>query len=440
MITEAYRQKVVTAEAAAAALHNGDTALVSGGASSPGAFLEALSARPDLTRVTVISPLALTPPEFVQRQQAAVQVGKSPRRGIRFSCFDVGPAMKAAACSGVVDVLPANARAMAALMRASKLDVLVVGSPGMDPEGNFNLGCNVDWMPDMLSMAEQAETLVIVEVNPNLPHTEGETTFRLESVDYVVVTNRKLPEVGIGSPLLEAHAIGAYVSSLVPDEATLHLDASDVVRQVAVQLDTKRDLGVHSDFIGDPFLYLKQRGALTCRRKSFMPNKWVGCYVLGSGTLYDYVNGNDTVGLYPVTFVAEAANIARNQKMVSITRACQVDLTGQVAGVSPAYEMAGNPGTQQVFHAAASLSSGGKGIVVLPSTSESHSVSNVVAHLTPGHVVSIPRTEVDTVVTENGVASLRGASVRQRVLSLIAVAHPAHRDRLASEARSAGLI
>jgi acyl-CoA hydrolase len=437
---QAYRLKVVTAQAAAAAIHDGDVVVVSGGAAHPATFLQALSDRYDLARLTVLSPLALAVPPFSVVQHQAVVAGKVPTRGMRFSCFDVGPGARSAACAGVIDAIPASATAMSALVQQGKVDVLVLASPGMDAEGRFNLGSSVDWMPDMLTMAKRTDTLVILEANPRLPFTCGDTAFPLDAVDYVVESDEPLPELGVSPMVPEAHAVGGYLASVVPDEATLHLDASDLVRQASTMLEARRDLGVHSDVLSDAFLYLRQRGALTCRRKSADPGIWVGSSVLGSAALMEFVSRNPAVQLRPIGRIADPATIANNSLMVSVTRATQVDLTGQIAGISPSFEFAGNPGIQQIFHASACLSPGGCGVALLPSSAQNASASNIVATLARGHAVGIPRTDADTVITEYGVARLRGASIRQRALSLIAIAHPAHRDRLASEARSTGLV
>jgi acyl-CoA hydrolase len=421
-------------------VQSGDVLMLSGGAAQPFGFLAALSRRRDLRRVTVFSSLTLVPPDFLVRQFVASNRGEMPDRNIQFASFCVGPGARQGAASGVVDVVPISAQVIGSFLQERRLDVVVVGASGMDDDGNFNLSCNVDWMPDVLAGADQSDTLVVVEVNPSLPWTEGETTFRIESVDHVIESRRPLVDLPMGAPSREAQAVGGILASLIEDESTLHVGMGDLVSQSLAFLDGKRDLGVHSDWICDVLFHLSERGAVTCRKKGFMPGKWVGSYVLGSQKLYEFVHRNPAVSLHPTDFVAQRATIVRNRRMVSVSQATQVDLTGQVAGQSLNYEVLSNAGIQHVFHASAAAAEEGKGIVVLPSAGAGGKLSNIVTSISRGAGVAIPAVDVDYVVTEQGVARLRGKSVSERVLNLVAIAHPAQRDRLAYEARKLGML
>jgi acyl-CoA hydrolase len=428
------------AEDAVARIQNGDVIVLSGGASEPRLFLEALGRRHDLRRVTLISSLTLLPPDFLVRQYMARRQGEAPDRSLRYCTFHVGPGAREGAAAGVVDVIPLNTAEAGRLLQERRIDVVVVGTSGMDEEGNFNLACNVDWMPDILAAAEQSDALVIAEVNRSLPRTEGETSFRIEIVDMVIESDRPPFDLPAGIVRPEAANVGGLLAALVPDEATLQIGLGDLVSQASACLDGKRDLGVHSDFLGDVLLHLHERGALTCAKKGFMDGRWVGSTLLGSTKLYGFANRNPLLSLHPLDVVAQPATIARNRKMVSITQAVQVDVLGQIAGQSSSFEFLTNEGVQHAFHKAASASAGGMGIVVLPSTSKGGAESCVVAALAPGTRVSIPAADADCVVTEFGVARLRGKSLGERILNLIAVAHPDHRDGLVREARRMGAI
>jgi len=437
---EEYRRKVTTAADLAEFVQSGDVLMLSGGTAQPLGFLGALSRRRDLRRVTVFSSLSLVPPDFLVRQFVASNRGEMPDRNIQFASFCVGPGARQGAAAGVVDVVPMSAQVIGSFLQERRLDIVVVGSSGMDDEGNFNLSCNVDWMPDILSAADQSETLVVVEVNPSLPWAEGEATFRIESVDHVVESRRPLVDLPMGSPSPEAQAVGGILASLIEDESTLHVGMGELASLSMAFLDGKRDLGVHSDWICDVFYHLRDRGVLTCRKKGFMAGKWVGSYVLGSQKLYEFVHRNPGVSLHPADFVAQRATIIRNRRMVSVSQATQVDLTGQVAGQSLNYELLSNAGVQHVFHASAAASEGGKGIVVLPSASAGGRLSNIVTSISRGAGVAIPAVDVDYIVTEQGVARLRGKSVSERALNLVAISHPSQRDRLAYEARKLGML
>ena len=421
-------------------IQSGDVLVLSAAASQPFAFMDELGRRRDLQRVTVYTAMTLLPPDFLVRQYLAASQGEVPQRNLRYCSVCVGPGARDAAQAGVVDVIPANTCDVGRLLQQRRIDVVVVGSSGMDEEGNFNLACNVDWMPDILAAADQSDTLVVVEVNHSLPWAEGEATFRIESVDLVVESRRPPVDLPAGATMAESQPVGGFLASIVPNEATLHLGIGELVAQAAAYLDSKTDLGVHSDLICDVFQHLHERGALTCRKKGFMDGKLVGSYVLGSRKLYDFTNRNPLVSLHPTDFVVQPSAIMRNRRPVSITEATQVDLYGQVAGQSSDFEFITNGGVQHTFHKAAATSEEGIGIVVMPASRSGGKASNVVANLPGGTPVTIPASDVDCVITEYGVASLRGKSVSERVLNLLAIAHPARRDKLAFTARKLGML
>jgi acyl-CoA hydrolase len=438
--SERYRELLASADDVARRIQSGDVIVVSGGASQPFAFLEALARRRDLQRVTLLSAMALLPPDLLVRQYQARRLGELPEAGVRCGSFWVGPGEKLGAQAGVLDVIPVDARYLGRLLGSRRVDVVVVGSAGMDDQGNFNLGCNVDWMPDLLAAAEARETLVVAEVNPHLPWTEGETTFRIEPVDYVIESRHPVPDLPCGDPMPEAPAVGGFLATLVPNESTLQVGMGDLPAQAVPSLDAKVDLGVHSDFIGDALLHLHSKGSLTCRKKGHLTDRWVGSFVLGSRQLYDFVNRNPLIALHPADVVAQPATIMRNRRMVSITQAIAVELTGQVVGESGAFDAWSGGGMQHAFHWAAANSDRGMGIVVLPSTVRSSRKSNIVSAVPPGAAVTVPRTSADVVVTEHGVARLKGRTLQERALNLIAVAHPEHRDRLLFDAKQLGLL
>ncbi len=437
---ERYSQLVLTPDEAVARIHSGDTVFCSGGVGQPLAVLAALSMRRDLRRLTLVTSDTIVPPDYLVRQFQAAFRGETPDRSIRHTTLQVGPGDRDGVLAGVADFIPADGTSTGTVFQGRHLDVLMVGSSGMDEDGNLNLSCSVDWLPELISEADQNDTLVIVEVNRRLPWTEGQATFRIESVDCIVEVDRDPIGLPAGSAPAEASAVGAFLASLVPDEATLHLGLGDLVNQACAALDRKRDLGVHSDLLCDVLLQLSQCGALTCRRKGFLDGRWVGSRVLGSRALLAHVNRNPAVELHPIEFVAETATILRNRRMVSVSQAALVDLTGQVAAQSGEWECHSNGGIQHTFHRAASHCPEGLGIVLLKSSYHDGSQSSVVPHMPLGALVTVPAQDVDCVITEHGIARLRACTLRQRVLSLVAVAHPAHRDRLAFEARKLRLL
>jgi 4-hydroxybutyrate CoA-transferase len=434
-----YQKKLLTPAMVADSIQSGDRILVSGGAMQPLQFLAALSTRRELRRVELFTAMTLVPPDLLVRQFVAAARGEVAEREVRWTTFCPGPGTREGVVSGVVDYVPLNLQSLGELLARRSFDVMVIGSSGMDQEGNFNLGTNVDWMADVLANATLDETLVIAEVNPELPRTAGPVRFHLDMVDRIIEAPRQPIVMPSGDLRPEAKAIGGFLTSLVPDGATLHLGLGELVAQAASFLDGKRDLGLHSDLISDVALFLHERGALTGRRKRVMEGRWVGSYVLGSRKLYEFVNDNENVVLHPCEFVARPANIVRNGTSASITQAICVDLSGQVVGQSAAMEFGDHPGVQRAFHVAAASTVGGAGIVVLPTPGSARS-SNIVGSLPPHCTVAIPREEVDTVVTEYGIARLRNKTLSQRALALISVAHPQWRESLARQAQAAGLL
>ncbi len=437
---EQYHQKLVTPAGAAELVQGGDMVTVSGGSMQPFSFLAGLSRRRDLRRVTVTSALSLVPSDLLVRQFAAAARGEAIERDIRWASFCVGPGTREGVATGVVDFVPISLQNLGKALQDRRLDVIVIGSSGMDDEGNFNLGCNVDWMPELITSANLDETLVVVEVNPKLPRTMGTTTFPVRIVDRIIEAPRIPIDLPVGSRRKEALAVGGFLNALVPDGATLQLGIGDLVSQSVVLLDGKRDLGLHSNLISDAALHLRERGALTGKNKGHFPGRWVGSFLLGSRKLYTFADDNPVLALHSCEFVSHPGNILRNPKVVSITQGVCVDLAGQVATQSSAMEFASHPGVQRIFHSMAATSPGGAGIVVMPSASPSGKGSNVVDTLPAGATVGIPRDDVDVVVTEHGIARLRGKTLPERALAMISVAHPSWRDALASRARKVGLL
>lgn len=434
-----FRQRVRSAHDVAARIQDGDSIVVSGGASQPVAFLEALGRRTDLRGVTLYTAMTLVPPSFLVRQYMARSQGRPVERRIRFCSFQPGPGVREAMAAGVVDLVPINTSEVRAFVQNHRVDVLVLGSSGPDPRGGLNYSCTLDWLPDVLEVAVEQGSLIIAETNPTLPLTMGDTQFSLDRVDHIIESTVSPPDMPLAEAVPVASAIGGFLTTLVPDGATLQIGMGNLALRSCLYLESKRGLKVYSDHIGDAFLYLQNKGAVIGGRRAD-ENPWIGSFVLGTRRLYRLVNNNPGIQLRPISTLASLAEMSAVPSLVSISEAACVDLTGQICADVDGVTVSGNPGTAHKFHRGASLSRGGMGIVLLESTDPSGRQSRIVPQLHPGAAVSIPRADVDTVVSEYGVARLRGKSSVERALSLIAVAHPSHRDRLASEARALGLF
>ena len=220
------------------------------------------------------------------------------------------------------------------------------------------------------------------------------------------------------------------MAGLVPDGATLQIGYGSTPSAVARHLADKQDLGIHTEMVGDSLLRLIECGAVTNRRKNFMPGKMVGSFALGSRALYRYLDRNPLFEMHPVDFTNDPCIAGQNDNLVAINASMQVDLLGQCGSESHGALPYSGTGGQLDFARAANRSRGGKNIVILPSTARDGSISRIVPMLTQGTHVSIGKNDVGYVVTEYGVASLRGKSMRQRAAALADIAHPDFRQEL----------
>jgi acetyl-CoA hydrolase len=243
---------------------------------------------------------------------------------------------------------------------------------------------------------------------------------------------------GEPSPLYQQ--IGSHVADLIHDGDTLQMGIGAIPNAVLRFLDNKRDLGVHSEMFSDGIIDLVEQGVITGRRKNFLPGKIVAGFMLGTRRLYDFVNDNPIIEMRPIDFTNDPFTVSRNDNMVAINSALQIDLTGQVCADSIGSRFYSGVGGQADFIRGAAHSRGGRPIIALPSTALGGEVSRIVSVLEPGAGVTTSRNDVHYVVTEYGVAQLFGKSVRLRVEALINIAHPDFRDELRKAAHDRHII
>jgi acyl-CoA hydrolase len=235
-------------------------------------------------------------------------------------------------------------------------------------------------------------------------------------------------------------AIGRYVADMIEDGSTLQIGYGGIPDAVVMQLKHKRDLGVHTEMMGDGLLSLIECGAVTNRAKSYLPGKAIATFALGSARLYRYMHRNPGFEMHPVDFTNDPWLAARNDKLVSVNATLQIDLFGQCGSESLGPVPYSGTGGQTDFVRAANRSAGGKSFIVLPSTAKEGSISRIVATLEPGTLVTTSKNDVNYVVTEYGVAQLRGKTMRERALALIAIAHPDFRGELRKQAERLRLL
>ena len=311
------------------------------------------------------------------------------------------------------------------------LDVALIMVSPPDEYGYCSLGVSVD----IVSAAIKSAKYVIAQINPKMPRTNGHSFVHLNQIHAFINAEQDLPEFPSNTIDQVTEQIGQYVSMLVDDGATLQIGIGKIPEAVLKYLANHKDLGIHSEMISDGIIDLMLKGVINNRKKTFHKGKTVVTFCMGSKRLYDFVDGNPHVEFYPSEHVNSPVKIARNDNMVSINSAIEIDLTGQVVSDSIGYEFYSGIGGQVDFVRGASLSKGGKPIIALSSTTKNGEISKIVSHVTEGGGVVTSRGHVAYVVTEYGIASLQGKSIRERALELIRIAHPKFRDELLAKVR-----
>lgn len=310
----------------------------------------------------------------------------------------------------------------------------------VDQHGYVSLGLSAVYEKDMIEKAD----LVILEVNPNVPRTFGDTLLHFSKVDYFIEADYPLPELPITEVSEKDQLIGRHIAELIEDGSTLQLGIGGIPNAVAQALKTKKHLGIHTEMFTDGMVDLVECGAVDNSQKTLHPEKMIAAFALGSRRLYDFIHDNPSVEIKRGTYVNDPYVIGKNHKMVSINTSIEVDLTGQCCSESVGARQISGTGGQADTAIGAQLSPGGKSFIALYATAlvkdrttgELVEKSKIVPSLTPGAIVSLSRNDVDYVVTEYGAVSLRGTSVRERVKRLINIAHPKFREELRKEAET----
>ena len=286
----------------------------------------------------------------------------------------------------------------------------------------------------------EAADLVILEINENLPWTMGDTQVHISQVDYVVENHVPLMQLQPVPSSQAEEAIGGYIAELIEDGSTLQLGIGGIPNAITPFLMKRKDLGIHTEMFTDGMVDLYEAGVVTNRRKTLWKGKMVGAFALGTQKLYDFLHMNLGVEFQQGKITNDPYVVGQNYKMISVNTALQVDVMGQVCSQSIGYKHFSGTGGQLDTHRGAQLSPGGRGIIALRSTAKNGEISTLVPYLSPGAEVTVPSQDVDTIVTEFGVADLKGLCVRDRALALIKIAHPNHREQIKEEVMRLGII
>lgn len=356
----------------------------------------------------------------------------------RHNALFIGANVREAVGQGRADYTPVFLSEVPRLFRSGRLplDAALIQVSPPDAEGFCTYGVSVD----VVKAAAESAPIVIAEVNARMPHTCGENRIHVDRFHALVSVDTPLLESVPGEPDETSSAIGRWIAELVEDGSTLQLGIGSVPNAVLRNLHERRDLGIHTEMFSDGLIDLIQAGVVTGARKTLLPGKIVTSFCMGSRRLYDFVDGNPDCEFRSSEFTNDPANIARNERMVAINAALEVDLTGQVCADSIGSRFYSGIGGQVDFIRGAARSPGGKPIIALHSTAKNGTVSRIAPHLQEGAGVVTTRGDVHYVVTEYGIADLWGRTVRERAMELINIAHPAFRDELRYAARERHLI
>jgi 4-hydroxybutyrate CoA-transferase len=305
------------------------------------------------------------------------------------------------------------------------VDVMLMQVTPPDEDGFCSYGLSVDYT----QAAAESAKIVIAQMNRYLPHTGG-SKIHLDALTWIVEHDSPLVEyVSVAGTEVEQR-IGDYIASLVPDGATLQLGIGAIPAAALFSLRNKKDLGIHSEMISDEVTALIEAGVITNRKKTLNTGKFIVAFLMGTGKLYDFVHNNPAVELHPVDYVNDPCIIGQHDNMVCINSAIQVDLSGQVNAETIGDFQFSGVGGQVDFVRGASRSVGGKAIIALPSTAARGKISRIVRELDAGSSVTTSRNDIHYVITEYGIADLRGKTLQQRAQALIAIAHPKFRASL----------
>ena len=408
-------------------LHHGDDLIVPLANGEPVTLVDALEERVDRLRDVRIHQMHA----LVDRPYLDGSVSDRLRHVSYFLSHVTRPHFR----NGGVDLVPAHFSEVPELLRhvARPAMVLAAASPP-DEHGFFSLGTNADYVAPFIGTVP-----FFLEVNHEMPRTFGRNLVHHSQVLGWTEVDRPLVEVHQRDVSDVDRRIAEFVADRVRDGDTLQAGIGAIPDAILSMLTDRRHLGLHTELVSDGVLDLVEAGALTGARKTINPNKMVGTFALGTRRLYDFLDDNAVVELWPVDYVNDPRTIARERAFVSINATTEVDLLGQCASETVAGRYWSGSGGQADFARGAMYAEHGRGFIVTHATTR-HGDSKIVPQLSSGSVVTTLKNTVDHVVTEYGVAELRGATVRDRVRRLVAIAHPDHRDALTASARDLGYL
>ena len=415
-----YKKRLKRADDALQCVKSGMRVYIQPGCAEPETLVEALMRRgPDLHDVEIVHMMTMGCAPYVAPEMAG---------HFRHNAMFIGSNVRAAINDGRADYTPIYLSEIEGLFESGEMpiDVALIEVSPPDSHGFCSFGVGVD---TTLTAAKCAR-YVVAQVNDNMPRTYGDSFIHVSDIDALVESSRPLCALTKAVVSDLQIAIARNVASLIEDGAVLQTGIGGIPDAVLPMLMDRKDLAVHSELVSDGVIPLIEAGVLTGARKNFKPRKIILGFALGSKRLFEFVDNNPIFEFHPTAYTNDPALIARNDKMVAINSALQIDLTGQVCSDSIGNQFYSGIGGQVDFLRGASRSKGGKPIIAISSTAKQGTLSRIVPTLDPGAGVVTSRGLVRYIVTEYGIAYLHGKSIRERAKALIEIAHPDFRSEL----------
>jgi len=426
-----YREKLTSPEEIAAQIEPGWTCASDIALAIPYAICDAIGERAkagELSEVTLHTMLDTRPLSFFEEECRGKLTGVS---------WFSGGGMRKAINGGWADIMPVYYRDMPSLFtQYVDIDAYIAMVSPMDRHGYFSTGCDGSVSEALLRKAKH----IYLQVNKNMPRALSAPAIHISQVTALCEIDEALPVLPPAKLDEISTTIGNLIAEEIPDGATIQLGIGAIPDAVGMALKSKRHLGIHTEMFTDSMVELLECGAADNSLKPIHRGRTVAAFAFGSKRMYDYIDDNPGIEILPVDYVNDPAVIAQHPSFVSVNAALEVDFFGQVCAESIGTRHVSGTGGQVDYVRGATTSAGGKSFIAFPSTAMKGTVSKIVPTLTPGAIVTTGKNDVDCIVTEYGVAKLRGRTLSQRVKALIAIAHPDFRDELTFAAKKQNIM
>lgn len=419
---EIYKSKLVSVEEAISSIKEGDKIVTGFACGEPFGIERALEENyENFKNVEIISMLTLGDSPWVRPEM---------KEHFRLNCLFASPSNRKAISNGICEFTTSHFYEIPDIIEnyiKPRVSIVMVSPP--DEHGYVSFGTTVDYTKGTTDYCE----VVIAQVNKYMPRTFGNSIKHVRDFTYFVEIDEPLPEVKDVEITETEMKIGKYCASLINDGDCLQLGIGGIPNAVCAQLWEKKDLGLHSELVGDGVVDLLEAGVINNSKKQSKAGRTVLGAAFGSSKLNNYLNNNPSVEFHPIDYVNNPSIIARNDNVVSINSCLQVDLLGQVVSDTVGLNQFSAVGGQVDFVRGATMSKNGKSIIAMPSTAKKGLISRIVPIITEGSAVTTPRNDVNYVVTEYGIAQLKGKTLKERAKALIKIAHPRFRPHLIIE-------